>query len=105
MIAAYEYYVNSYLGNQIRDEIEYLRLAGLAERYLKRFTANQAFDITKDIQDAVCAVCDILAGDRGEINSEAVDGYSVTYQPSSLDKRIYDTLRLYLPQELLYRGI
>lgn len=105
MITNYDYYITKYLGEEIQSETEFGRLAKIAERYIRRFTAERTLEVTDDLQDAVCAVCEILQQNAGDVSAENVDGYSVTYQDKTLAKKIEEILRLYLPAALLYRGV
>ena len=59
-----------------------------------------------EIADCICALAEQLSRfeDTKNIKSESVDGYSVTYS-DNLNKTLRETLKIYLPKELLYRGI
>lgn len=109
MYADFEYYKNNFFGRVIADEMLFNSLCIKAVAYINRITYNRicSDDITDDIKNAVCAVCEVFAevDGRGGIKSESNDGYSVTYED---DKALYGRLRvaamLYLPQNLMYAG-
>ena len=105
MTTSYDYYVTKYLGNAIQDEAEFMRLARMAELQIRHITAGKSLEKAEKLQEAVCAVCELLQQDMGDVCAESVDGYSVTYQSTTITKRIEELLRLYLPIELLYKGV
>lgn len=109
MYADFEYYKNDFYGSFIADKELFNGLCVKAAAYIDKITYNRICkdEVTADVKNAVCAVCEVFAQDygRGGIKSESCDGYSVTYED---DKALYGKLRaaamLYLPQNLTYAG-
>ena len=104
----YSYYTDQYLGKLIPSSDEFFSICVRAEAYIDKITSGRITDVTEDIKNAVCAVCDALyRADRQKgIKSESVDGYSITLDTSDKSqKELYDTASLFLPSYLLYRGI
>lgn len=107
MYADFEYYKNNFFGRVIENEPLFNGLCAKAAAYIDKITYNRICEVTADVKNAVCAVCEVFAQDygRGGIKSESCDGYSVTYED---DKVFYGKLRaaamLYLPQNLTYAG-
>ena len=106
MNITYEFYTEEYQGTAISDSEEFLSIALKAEYYIKEITFGNIEEFEYEVNLAVCAVCDVLKNDAGNIISENNDGYSVTYNKDrSLMSDVYAAASLYLPDELLYRGI
>ena len=106
MNVTYEFYTDEYQGTLISDSEEFLSLALKAEYYLKEITFGNLEEFSYEVSLAVCAVCEVLKNDNGNIVSENNDGYSVTYhRDKSLMSDVYSAASLYLPDELLYRGV
>ena len=101
----FEYYLNDYNGQKIKNEETFNLLSKIAEKYVFKATDNHG--TVKEIGETICAVADILFDVNGSegIESESVDGLSVSYEESRVQKLIHNTLKLYLPSRLLYRGI
>lgn len=101
----FDYYIKEYNGQRIRTEDEFKDCCKLAEKYVLNATDNRGNE--KEIGEAICAVCDVLfeVKDTEGIKSEAIDGVSIIYENKSFQNRIFNTLKLYLPSRLLYRGI
>lgn len=101
----FDYYLNEYNGQKIQSEETFNGLFKLAQKYVLRATDNRGN--VKEIGEAICAVTDILFEVNGSdgIKSESVDGLSVSYEDSRVQKLIHNALKLYLPSRLLYRGI
>ena len=101
----FEYYLNDYNGQKIKSEETFDSLSKIAEKYVLKATDNRG--TVKEIGETICAVVDILFDVNGSegIESESVDGLSVSYEESRVQKLIHNTLKLYLPSRLLYRGI
>ncbi len=103
----FAYYTNTYGGVLIPCEA-FAGCARDAGAYLDFITAGSIGEVTDAVKNAACAVCEALyktAGREG-IKSEGNDGVSVTYA----DGAPWQTLaraaaKLYLPPELLYRGV
>ncbi len=110
--ADYEFYKNSYMGNSIKSEEEFLSLESKARAYIDMITSDKIDEVDDRIKSAVCGVCDVLVNFPDDnIVSESNDGYSVSYAKSAdgSDRAkksiLYNTARMYLPLSLLYRGI
>lgn len=108
MLADYSYYTREYRGTQIETEAEFSALQIRAEAYINKITFGRADD-SNGVKNAVCAVCEVYAkyAAREGISSEDNDGYRITYASSSrfADNQLYRAARLYLPDEMLYRGV
>lgn len=122
LYADYEFYANTYKGNLSKEEFE--KSIMKASTYVRRITFGLADDNMEmeEVKLAACSVCDLIANDekvRSEhlgraVTSENTDGYSVSYESGGngetadelLDRKIFDTLELYLmPTGLLYMGV
>ena len=101
----FENYINEFNGNVIRNEEDFDRLAKKSIQFIKSTISADYSE--EEISQAVYALCDTLVqNESGDgIKSEKADGLSVTYEDNRLGKIMYSTLRLYLPQRLLYRGL
>lgn len=101
----YNYYITQFDGRKIKNEQDFSSFAGKAYRYVKNVVTDKAKD--SDINDAVCAVCDFLSENDTDllIKSESVDGVSINYENSDLNKKLYNIIKLYTPSRLLYRGL
>lgn len=122
MYVTYEFYTAEY-GGKVGEE-EFNSIEPRAEYYIRYLTEKDAFSTELDaVKMAVCKAVDVIytnttSKDGVEVaarpvNSESIDGYSVTYG-STEDETADDTLRklilrgvsIYLlPTGLLYRGI
>ncbi len=102
----YLYYKKDYGGKVITNKEEFERYKNQAELYIKLAINSQEKYSEEDIGHGICAIAEKIyeKGDLGNIKSESVDGYSVTYS-GDFRKELYETLKLYLPPRLLYRGI
>lgn len=102
---SFENYINEFNGNMIQNEDDFDRLAKRSVQFIKSTVSANCSE--EDISQAVYALCDTLFQNECSdgIRSEKADGLSVTYEDNRLNKIMYATLRLYLPQKLLYRGL
>jgi hypothetical protein len=116
--ADYSFYSESYNGSSIALE-NFDRLARRASLMIDELTFDRAATVIEDdedddlierIQMATCAVAEELQAQEsgGEVQSERVGNYSVTYvgaQTVSKDQRISRAARPYLGSSgLMYRG-
>ena len=101
----YNYYINKYNGQKIKSEELFSGLEKISEKYVMKATDNRG--TVNEIGEAICAVCDVLydVGGSEGIKSESADGVSVSYENSRTKMIIHNTLKLFLPSRLLYRGI
>lgn len=119
MYVSYEFYTATY-GGKLTEEA-FNALEGRAEYYIRYLTEKDAFSTELEaVKMAVCKAADVIYSNTTEdgeakraVNSESIDGYSVTYG-STTDETADDTLRrlilrgvyvYLLPTGLLYRGI
>lgn len=105
---SFSYYTDEYLGRTITSPNEFFGICIRAEAYIDRLTDGHITEVTDDIKNAVCAVCDVIyrADRQRGIKSESVDGYSITLDDSyNSERTLYETARLFLPSYLLYRGV
>ena len=102
----FSYYKKNFKGNVITDASEFEKYSKLALLHIKVAINSDVQYKEEDIADCVCALAEQLSRfeDTKNIKSESVDGYSVTYS-DNLSKSLRETLKIYLPKELLYRGI
>ncbi len=101
----YNYYIREYNGQKIQSEKLFSSLEKISEKYVMKATDNRG--TINEIGEAICAVCDILydvSGSEG-VKSESIDGVNVSYENSRTKILIHNTLKLFLPSRLLYRGI
>lgn len=124
--ADYNFYVSSFYGNVIPEE-EYAAAALRASQFLDYYTMNRAKDhcAMPELKMACCALAEeyhtILTAKRhenqtadGEMQSQTVGGYSVTYRSrgealseasAQAQSRLAQVARKYLAHTgLLYRG-
>ena len=120
----YEYYCDSYHGIDISG-IEFDKIAMKASLFIREITFNRIAleNITDDVKNAVCAVCEVRYQDEVMLNeyggravkSENNDGYSVSFVTEGTDgqtheevlwDKMYAAARPYLLHTgLLYRGV
>ena len=102
----YLYYKLTYKGTIFNNEPEFERFEKLAEKYIKSQINDSVEYDPQELYDCIIAVAEALYENNGALNlkAESVDGYSVTYS-SDFSKNLSDILKLYLPKQLLYRGI
>lgn len=115
--ADYTYYTTEYLGNAIA-EVDFPRLALRASEQIDRLTFGRAATDTENetaLKKATCAVAEeinaIENSDGSEyVTSESQLGYSVSYDPSSVEgranaQRYADAAIVYLENTgLMYGG-
>lgn len=101
----FEYYIENFKGIKIPDKNSFIRTSKIAFLYIKRAVCTEIEE--KDVKDAICAISDILYenADSSGIKSEKTDTLSVTYSDNRMEKLINNAIRLYVPSQLLYRGI
>ena len=105
--ASWEYYQNEYKGRGIQDEAEFLRLESRAREEIDYYTLSRASPDDAHVRSATCAVADILREfeEAGNIRSEKVDEYSVTYNAPARAVRVERALYTHLGHTgLLYAG-
>lgn len=102
----YLYYKKNFKGNVIADKEVFERCADLALRYIKSFVGEKAQYQDEQISDCICALAEQIYEQSGRenIKSESIDGVSITYADDS-KKSFCEVMKLYLPKDLLYRGI
>lgn len=102
----YIYYTNKYQGSVIDNSSDFTKYENMAVRYVKSIINPQVDYNEEDIYECICVLAEQLFenNDLKNIKSETVDGLSVTYT-GDFNKALYETLKLYLPKELLYRGL
>jgi len=105
----FDYYKNVFMGSEItsKDKFDSLELRALA--YVDKITFGRITEMTESVKCAVCNVCETLArrSFKDGIKQEQNDGYSVTYKDTdSLEfDDLYMAASVFLPSELLYKGI
>jgi len=106
--ADFGYYRDVYMGSCVGEE-EFAGLSARASRYVSGICFGDIEAESESVKLAVCAVCDVMyEKDRlGAIKSESNDGYSISYSSdeNAMAKRMYEAARVYLSDDVLYRGI
>jgi len=116
--ADHEYYTNIFRGSVLSD-IDFPPAAERASDYIDYMTRNKATPDSEAVKKACCALAETYhamlqvkaaGSSAGEIQSEAVGSYSVTYRSGAeasaeLESSLYKTALIYLANTgLLYRG-
>lgn len=108
-MVGFDYYQNVFLGSEITSKKEFDRLEKRALAYVNKITFGRIAEMTESVKCAVCNVCEALARRDGKngIKQEQNDGYSVTYQTADNSQYgdLYMSASVFLPEELLYKGI
>lgn len=100
MFADYTFYTHDYGGSAIA-ETSFLLYGNRSTAYLRSIMLDVPIQPTDDMKLAMCAVADEMFKDdseHGGIQSENVDGYSVSYKSDTRSSRRkwYDTAVMYL---------
>lgn len=105
--ADYDFYTISYKGTAIPSAVPFERAEVKAEAFINQITYGRITEATDDVKKAVCAVCDVIFTYEGRegISSENNDGYSVNYEKTNVRLKMLDAAKLFLPAQLLYRGL
>ena len=105
----FDYYQNVFLGSEIGSKKVFEKLELYALSYIDKITFGRITEMTESVKCAVCSVCDILKrrSKRDGIKQEQNDGYSVTYHDDISPEydNVYMAASVFLPSELLYKGI
>lgn len=119
----YNYYLRAECWDKI-DNVDFSRIARKASAFVREITFDRINEenLSDDVKDAVCAVCEVLWQDEllrkqyggREVKSENSDGFSVTFvteeaagrtHEERLQKKMYAAARPYLLHTgLLYLG-
>lgn len=106
--ADYDYYSNVYMGNVIESS-DFDKIEVRASRRIDKICAKLPDCESDSVKLATCAVCDVLSelDFPDYISSETNDGYRVDYNidGNEVARRVYEAAKIYLDDELLYRGI
>ena len=114
MTKEWEYYLTKWQGKADMEEDAFSQKWELAMRYINKHTFYKADADDEEVMKCACAVVDCLEKyDRdyaSEVVSESIDDFSVTYRTGediakAKNAEIAEIIKLYLPQELLYRGL
>ena len=105
----FDYYKDVFMGSEITSLKDFKKYEFRAISYIDRITFGRITEMTESIKCAVCSVCDVLKrrSRRNGIKQEQNDGYSVTYSESQSPEfgDLYMAASVFLPAELLYKGI
>lgn len=106
----YSYYTQEFKGTVFESAADFDGAELRAQAFIDAITFGRAKPEQDGVKDAVCAAAESLycAQKAGNISSESNDGYSVTFQRVSNTQAYsaaYRTAKLFLPPELLYRGV
>ncbi len=93
----YEFYVSTYMGNQIAEH-DFPRLITRAGVYLDKFNCNAN---ENKLNMALCAVAEAWQTNEqgGELASQSVGSWSKSYQqtkPKTNEQRLLDAVKMYL---------
>lgn len=109
-----EFYQNTWQGGHKFEEGEFARGWDAAVRYINKHTFEAADEADSRVMKCACAIVDCLEKYAGSappgLASESADGYSAAFRGSSdlmkeKNAEIEELCRLYLPKELLYKGL
>ena len=102
----YTWYKDVYKGCEAGEE-EFSSLAIKASAYLDRITFGRIDSADENVMFAMCAVVDEMLKSKktSHIATETNDGYSISYKSVNEKENLYDTAKLFLPPELLYKGV
>lgn len=112
ILTDFDFYTENYGGELIPNEKTFYRLNVRASSFINKITFNRIdnTDVPNEVQFAICAVADEMhkIESVGNKTTETVGNHTVSYlqvDKKENDKKIYDLARMYLPEELLYRGV
>lgn len=105
----FQFYKNVYGGKKIRDEQAFHSVFTEAVQYIRKYTYYN-LEISSDIlnlKECICAICDILflKKDTEALDSEEFDTFKKKYKFVDWELEIQKRLFLYLPENMLYRGL
>ena len=109
-----EYYLTKWQGGTDICEEDFLKKWYLAMRYIDKHTFSKACSDDEAVMKCACAVVDCLGKYDSiaapEIAAESADDFSTTYRTTeditkAKNEEIAEIIGLYLPRELLYRGL
>ena len=114
MTKEWEYYLTAHKGISDMDEDTFCRLWTKVLRYIDRYTSGNADVENEEVMTCACVCVDCLLKYENsiapEVAAESADGMSTTFRSATdvLEQKnaeIEEICKLYLPQELLYRGL
>ncbi|MGL5718013.1 MAG: hypothetical protein ACRCX2_33730 [Paraclostridium sp.] len=115
ILTDFDFYIENYGGEFIPNEKVFYRMNVRASGFINKITFNRIdntdiYDVAKSVQFAVCAVADEMykADTIGLKTTETVGNHTVSYlhiEKKESDKKLYDLARIYLSEDLLYRGV
>ena len=102
----FDWYREVYQGTEIVEN-EFYNLALKATKYIDKITFGRADEADERVKYAVCATIDEMykAESRCGIAAESNDGYSISYIKNNGSENLYAAAKLFLPPELLYKGV
>ena len=114
MTKEWEYYLTKRQGNADMEEDVFSQRWELAMRYISKHTFCKANADDEAVMTCACEIVDCLgkydSNIAPEVASESADGFSTAYRTAEditkeKNAEIAELIKLYLPQELLYRGL
>ena len=114
MTKEWEYYLKKRQGRVDMEEDVFSRRWEMAMRYINKHTFYKADADDEAVMTCACAVVDCLGkydnNIAPEVASESADDFSTAYRNGEAvakekNAEIAELIKLYLPQELLYRGL
>ncbi len=102
----FDWYKEVYQGREVEKEGFY-NLALKATKYIDKITFGRVDEADENVKYAVCAVMEEMHKDllRYGISAESNDGYSISYTKNNGGENLYKAAKLFLPPELLYKGV
>jgi hypothetical protein len=107
----FKYYNEVFQSGVITDRDTFNTVITEANALIKQATHGRITQVTEDIQNAICSVCDVLVqrNNASSISSESLGNHSVSYQTTTTNEwqsKINNSIHLYLADTgLLYRGL
>ena len=102
----FDWYSKVYQSGEVPED-KFYNLALKATKYIDKITFGRADEADENVKYAVCAIVDEMykSEARRGIAAESNDGYSISYIKNNGTENLYKTAKLFLPPELLYRGV
>lgn len=104
----YEFYRNNFGGDRVPAEA-FERFAARASKFIEKATFNRIRAPDESVQSCCCELAELFYKQNkngGAKQSESIGGYSYTLaEVKSSDDEMLDICRLWLPPELMYRGV
>ena len=102
----FDWYNEFYQSGEVPED-KFYNLALKATKYIDKITFGRADEADINVKYAVCAVMEEFQKEmrRYGISAESNDGYSISYIKNNGSENLYAAAKLFLPPELLYKGV